>query len=121
MPSTWRAVLRPRRKLIGSGAVYNLELRRHSCLSFVMPPVRSPDWAAVRASGIVAALASRRYVVSKQLSAQEISFPVTFGAFAPITGAGGDPLAEERPIASVVDGGIGFFSLVDRCERDDVA
>jgi hypothetical protein len=49
-------------------------------------------------------------MVSTQLSAQEIAFPVTFGAFALITGAGGDPLTEERPIASVVDGGIGFFS-----------
>lgn len=36
--------------------------------------------------------------------------PVTHGAFSLVTGAGGDPLTEERPVASVVDGGVGFFS-----------
>lgn len=44
------------------------------------------------------------------LSVHEIAVPVTHGAFALVTGAGGDPLALEQPLASVVDGGIGFFS-----------
>ncbi|MEW2386471.1 hypothetical protein AB0873_31075 [Micromonospora sp. NPDC047707] len=48
--------------------------------------------------------------MSSLVSAEEVEFRVTFGMFALVTGAGGDPLADERPIAAIVDGGVGFFS-----------
>jgi hypothetical protein len=51
--------------------------------------------------------------VSNLLSAREIPIAVTYRAFSLITGAGGDPLADERPVASIVDGGVGFFSAAN--------
>ncbi|WP_143531920.1 hypothetical protein [Saccharothrix sp. ALI-22-I] len=38
---------------------------------------------------------------------------MTYGAFSLVTGAGGDPLAVERPVASVTGGGVGFFSAAN--------
>jgi hypothetical protein len=44
------------------------------------------------------------------LSAKDVPVPVTYGAFSLCTGASGDPLVDERPVASITDSGIGFFS-----------
>lgn len=47
------------------------------------------------------------------LSSRETPVPVTYGAFSLITGAGGDPLSVEHPVASVIGGGVGFFSAAN--------
>ena len=48
--------------------------------------------------------------MAELLATQETEVPVTYGMFALLTGAGGDPLANERDIAAITPGGVGFFS-----------
>ncbi|MFJ7212921.1 hypothetical protein [Amycolatopsis sp. NPDC098790] len=48
--------------------------------------------------------------MARLLAAQEAQVPVTYGMFGLLTGAGGDPLADEHDVAVVTPGGVGFFS-----------
>ncbi|WP_409185969.1 hypothetical protein F9C11_17670 [Amycolatopsis sp. VS8301801F10] len=51
--------------------------------------------------------------MARLLTAQETEVLVDYSMFAMLSGSGGDPLAEERDVAAIGPGGIGFFSAAN--------